>query len=169
MAISIGLLILRIAVGLTIAGHGAQKLFGWFKGHGLEGTAKMFEQLGFVPAKLTAFLAAVTEGGGGLLLVLGLVTPVGAMFVFSVMLVAALAVHIKKGFFIQGGGYEYNFVLGLGGLSLAFTGPGSYSLDALLGLDFGNLYWGLGAFGLGVVGALIQMALRKTPAPAKAA
>lgn len=167
MAIGIGLLMLRLAVGLTMWGHGMQKLFGSFKGHGLEGTGKMFEQMGFIPGKRAAFFAGLAEGSG-LLLALGLATPLGAMLVFSVMFVATMSVHIKKGFFITGGGYEYNLVLGLSGLALAFTGPGPYSLDALLGLPYAGLYWGLGAFALGLIGGALQLAMRKAPAAPKA-
>jgi putative oxidoreductase len=87
----IGLLMLRLAVGLTLAAHGVQKLFGWYGGHGLAGTGKFFEQLGFVPGRLNAFLAGFAEAGGGLLLALGLATPVGAMLVFSVMFVATMS------------------------------------------------------------------------------
>jgi putative oxidoreductase len=163
----VGILILRLVIGLTMTAHGLQKLFGWFGGHGLEGAGKMFEQMGFIPGKRAAFFAGLAEGGG-LLLALGLATPLGAMLVFSVMFVAVMTAHIKNGFFIQNRGYEYNLVLGLGGLSLAFTGPGPYSLDWFLGLPYAGLYWGLGAFGLGLVGGLLQLSMRKAPAPAKA-
>jgi putative oxidoreductase len=160
----IGLLILRLAVGLTLAAHGAQKLFGWFEGHGLENTGKFFDQLGFVPGKRNALMAGLTEASG-LLLALGLATPLGAMLCFSVMLVAALSVHFKNGFFLQKQGYEYNLVLGLAALSLAFTGPGRFSLDALLNLTFSGRYVGLAALVAGVIGALLLLATRKPPAP----
>lgn len=164
---AIGLLIIRLVVGLTMAAHGTQKLFGWFKGYGLAGTGQFLEQLGFVPGKLNAFMAGLCEGGGGLLLALGLVTPLGAMLVFSVMFVATMSVHIKKGFFITGGGYEYNLVLALSAIGLAFTGPGPYSLDWFLNLPFGGLYWALGALVLGLVGGTLQLAMRKAPAAPK--
>jgi putative oxidoreductase len=164
----VGLLILRLAVGLTLWAHGMQKLFGWFGGYGLEGTGKFFEQLGFVPGNRNAFMAGLSEGSG-LLLALGFATPLAAMFCFSVMLVATLSVHVKNGFFIQKQGYEYNFVLGLSALSLAFTGPGSYSVDAMLGLNQIGPYQpgltvGLGALAVGVIGALLLLATRKAPA-----
>src|SRR5579859_7144928 len=113
---AIGLLILRLVVGLTIAAHGVQKLFGWFGGYGLAGTGQFLEQLGFVPGKRHALMAALTEAGGGLLLALGLAAPLGALLVFSSMIVAAVSAHITKGFFITKGGYEYNVVLGLSAL-----------------------------------------------------
>jgi putative oxidoreductase len=168
MEMDIGILILRLVVGLTMAAHGVQKLFGWFGGYGLAGTGQFFEQLGFLPGKRNAFMAGFAEAGGGLLLALGLATPAGAMLVFSVMFVATMSVHIKKGFFITGGGYEYNLVLALAALSVAFSGPGPFSLDSFLGFSFAGLYWGLGALAVGLVGGGIQLATRKVPA-AKAA
>jgi putative oxidoreductase len=158
-----GLLLLRLVLGLTLAAHGAQKLFGWFGGHGLENTGKFFEQIGFVPGKFNAAMAGLTEASG-LLLALGLATPLAATLCFSVMLVAALSVHFKNGFFLQKQGYEYNLVLGLSALSVAFTGPGRFSLDDLLGLQHSGFYVGLGALVVGVVGSLAQMAMRKRPA-----
>src|SRR5258706_10489493 len=125
----IGLLLLRLAVGLTLAAHGAQKLFGWFGGPGLNGVGDMFGMLGFQPGRRHALMAGLVELGGGLLLALGLLTPVAAAMVFSVMLVAAVSVHIKQGFFVTSGGYEYTMVLGVVGLAVAFTGPGALSVD----------------------------------------
>src|ERR1700730_4125568 len=84
----IGLLLLRLTVGLTLAAHGAQKLFGWFGGPGLDKTGMFFEKLGFVPGRRHALMAGLAEAGGGLLLALGLVTPLAASAVFAVMLVA---------------------------------------------------------------------------------
>src|SRR5437868_4689644 len=130
----IGLLLLRLTVGLTLAAHGAQKLFGWFGGLGLDGTGPHMEGLGFVPGRRHALMAGLAETGGGLLLALGLVTPLAASLVFAVMLVAAVSAHVKQGFFASKGGYEYTLVLGVSGVSVAFIGPGGLSLDALLGL-----------------------------------
>ena len=139
----IGLLLLRLTVGLTLAAHGTQKLFGWFGGPGLDGTGQFFEMIGFIPGRRHALRAGLAETGGGLLLALGLLTPVAAALLFSVMLVAAVTVHIKKGFFVQNGGYEYTLVLGIAALTLAFTGPGSLSLDAL-GYYLSGRFWGHG-------------------------
>src|SRR3989442_7023262 len=94
----IGLLLLRLTLGLTLAAHGTQKLFGWFGGPGLDATGQFFEMIGFIPGRRHAVRAGLAETGGGLLLALGLLTPVGAALPFSVMLVAAVTVHIKKGF-----------------------------------------------------------------------
>src|SRR5881397_3947916 len=104
---SIGILILRLVVGVTLAAHGAQKLFGWFGGYGLTGTGQFFEQLGFRPGRLQAALAGGAEFLGGLLLAAGFLTPFASAAVIAVMLVAAVSVHVAKGFFAHTGGYEY--------------------------------------------------------------
>ena len=160
----IGLLLLRLTVGLTLATHGTQKLFGWFGGPGLNATGQFFEIIGFLPGRRQALLAGLAETGGGLLLAVGLVTPVAAAIVFSVMLVAAVSVHIKKGFFITNGGYEYTLVLGVSGLTLAFTGPGSLSFDALLGYSRSGAFWGLAALLVGVVSAVVPLMQQRAAA-----
>jgi putative oxidoreductase len=157
----IGVLLLRLTVGLTLGAHGAQKLFGWFGGPGLDGTGKGMEMLGFFPGRRHALMAGLTEVGGGLLLALGLMTPVAASIVFAVMLVAGVSAHVRHGFFLKNGGYEYTLVLGLSGLSLAFTGPGWLSLDALLGLHLQGALWGAGAVLVGAAGAAIQIGGRR--------
>jgi len=159
----IGLLILRLVVGLTVAAHGVQKLFGWFGGYSLAGTGGFFEKLGFRPGKVHAFLAGAGETGGGLLLALGLLTPLGAAAVIVVMLVAGVSVH-SKSFFASNGGFEYTLALGAAALTLAFTGPGSISLDAALGLRLAGPGWGAGAFLVGVAGGLAALASRR-PVP----
>jgi putative oxidoreductase len=155
-----GLLLLRAVIGLTLLAHGAQKL------SGLDGAATAFEGLGFVPGRRSAIVAALAEVGGGLALALGLATPAAASVVFGVMLVAGVSVHLKRGFFLTKGGYEYTLVLGLAGLSVAFSGPGRFSVDALLGLDLGGLHWGLLALAAGVIAGGIQLATRRRPAAA---
>jgi putative oxidoreductase len=154
-----GLLLLRLVIGLTLLAHGAQKLFG-----GLEEASAAFEKLGFVPGRRSAILAGLAEIGGGLLLALGLATPVAAAVVFGVMFVAGVSVHLKQGFFLSKGGYEYTLALGLAGLSVAFTGPGRVSIDAVAGLDLGGMGWGLLALVAGLVAGGIQLALRQRPA-----
>jgi putative oxidoreductase len=158
-----GLLVLRLAIGLTLAAHGAQKLFGWFGGYGLDGTGQFLEGLGFHPGRRHAFMAGLTEFGGGLLLAFGLLTPIGAALAASVMLVAAVTVHVKQGFFNANGGYEFPLVLGLAALSVAFTGPGAFSIDALLGLSNGGLFWGVAATIVAAAGAAVQLAQRRVP------
>jgi putative oxidoreductase len=162
----IALLLLRLVIGLTMAAHGTQKLFGWFGGYGLAGTGGFMEKLGFVPGRRAALSAGLAEALGGLLLALGLVTPLAAAAIIAVMTVAVVTVHISKGFFVTGGGYEYNLVLAAVALSLALLGPGAWSLDALLGLGLSGLGWGVGALLLGLVGAGLRLASRqRTQAP----
>jgi len=163
----IGILILRLVVGLTLAAHGAQKLFGWFGGYGLTGTGGFLEQLGFVPGRRNALLAGLAEVAGGLLLALGLATPLAAAMIVAVMVVAAVSAHLKQGFFVQNHGYEYTLILGIAALSVAFTGPGSLSLDAVLGLRDAGAGWGLAALVFGLAGAAVQLARRQMPAAQK--
>jgi putative oxidoreductase len=167
---SIGLLLLRLAVGLTLAAHGAQKLFGWFGSPGLEAIGAGMEQLGFVPGRRNAFLAGLAETGGGLLLALGLLTPLAAAIVFAVMVVAGVSAHFQRGFFLMNGDYEYTLILAVSGLSLAFTGPGRLSLDSIVGLDVSGVRWGLAALLVGLAGSSIQLAGRHRAAtPSQAA
>ena len=160
---NIGFLLLRLAAGLTLAAHGSQKLFGWFGGYGLNGTAGFMEQLGFLPGRRQATIAGLVELGGGLLLAAGCFTPVAAALVAAMMLVAAVSVHVQKGFFNTEGGFEYPLVLGTAGLSFAFTGPGAISLDGLFGLHLAGLGWGIAALVVALVGGGVQLARRQVP------
>jgi len=157
----IGLLLLRLTTGLTLAAHGAQKLFGWFGGPGLGSTAQFFEVLGFPPGRRHALMAGLVEIGGGLLLALGLITPFPAAAIICVMLVGAVSVHVKNGFFAQNGGYEYALFLGIAALTLAFTGPDSLSLDALLGHYLSGTFWGVAALLAGIIGGVIPLMQRR--------
>lgn len=132
MSIDTGLLIIRLVLGLTMMAHGAQKLFGWFGGYGPKGTGGWMESLGMKPGVLMAVMAGLSEFGGGLLIAAGLFTPFGAVLLMLTMLVAIFTVHAKNGFWSTGNGYEYNLLIIAVSLGLAFTGAGSYSLDALL-------------------------------------
>jgi putative oxidoreductase len=128
----VGPLALRAPVGIIFAAHGAQKLFGWFGGYGLEGTGQFFGSIGLNPGYLMALLAGAAEFFGGLALVVGLlVRPAAAALAFA-MLVAVFAVHWSKGFFAGGGGYEYALALFAASLSLLFSGAGRYSVDLAL-------------------------------------
>ena len=160
----IGLLLLRLVVGTTLAAHGAQKLFGWFGGPGLAGAGTGFESLGFTPGRRHALMAGLVETAGGLALAIGLATPLAAAIVASVMIVAAVSAHLPRGFFAQNGGFEYTLVLGASGLALAFTGPGAISVDALFGWQVAGAQWGAVALAVAVVGAAGQLAQRR-PAP----
>ena len=159
-----GLLVLRVVVGLTLAAHGTQKLFGWFGGYGPTGTGQWLEMIGFVPGRRHAMAAGVVETGAGVALAVGALTPLAAAGVVAVMVVAAVSTHVKQGFFATSGGFEYNLVLAVAGLTAAFTGAGAYSVDALLGLELGNTAWGIAALTLGVLGAVIQLAGRRPAA-----
>jgi putative oxidoreductase len=107
----IGRVLLRLAVGGFFFGHGTQKLFGWFGGHGLDATAQGFEQLGLRPGRRNAIAAGLAEAGGGTLLLTGLATPVAASVLTATMITAIRTVHIKNGPWATNGGYEYNVVL----------------------------------------------------------
>ena len=150
----IGLLVLRLVVGLGFAAHGAQKLFGAFGGHGLEGTAGFFEGIGLRPGRLHAWAAGSAEFFGGLLIALGLATPFAAAALIAVMTAAVLSVHLPNGFFVAGNGYEYNLVLVAAVFALAAIGAGDWSLDRALDLDLAGTGWALGALGAGIIGGL---------------
>ncbi|MCS7462649.1 DoxX family protein [Paenibacillus doosanensis] len=126
--VNAGLLIIRIIVGLIFAGHGTQKLFGWFGGHGLKGTGGWLDSIGMKPGMLMAFLAGIGELIGGLLFAAGVWTPVGAALIIITMLVAILKVHGRNGFWVTSGGIEYNLILIAVALGIALIGPGAYVL-----------------------------------------
>ncbi|MFI6032829.1 DoxX family protein [Streptomyces sp. NPDC051315] len=128
----LGLLLLRLGTGGVLVAHGTQKLFGWFGGHGLEGTGQFMESVGYAPGRASATAAGLAEAGGGTLLALGLATPAAGAAAAGAM-AGASAVHVPSGFFAQSGGYEYAASLGLTGAALAITGPGRLSLDHALG------------------------------------
>jgi putative oxidoreductase len=161
-----GLLIARMVFGLLMAAHGTQKLFGWFGGYGLAGTAGFFEQLGFRPGKLFAGAAAGTETVAGLLVAFGLLGPLGPALIVSVMIVAAATVHWQHGLFASNNGIEVPLLYGVAAVTLALTGFGAFSLDAALALTWSEpVIWA--ALAAGVIGGFANLALRKT-APAAA-
>jgi putative oxidoreductase len=149
----LALFVLRIVVGGLFAAHGAQKLFGSFGGHGIAGTGQFFEQLGLKPGERYARLAGLAEFGGGLLLVLGFLTPLGAAAIIGTMTVAILTVHGPKGWQNTEGGYEYNVVLATAAFALAAAGPGAWSIDRALGLGWGA-GWGFVALAAGILGGM---------------
>jgi len=129
---SLGQLALRIPIGIIFVAHGAQKLFGWFGGYGLEGTGQWMASIGLNPGYLMALLAGSAEFFGGLALILGLlVRPAAAVLAFT-MVVAIVAVHIGNGLYMSNDGYEFGLALLAASVALAISGAGRGSLDALL-------------------------------------
>jgi putative oxidoreductase len=131
---AIALLIMRLVLGVSFMGHGSQKLFGWLGGKGFTATAQQYEKgMGMRPGWLLALLAGGGEFGGGLLLVLGLLTPLGALLILATMVVAIAQVTGKKGYWITGGGWEYNALIIGVCVFLILAGAGTYSLDHAIG------------------------------------
>lgn len=128
----LGLLILRAALGIVFIAHGAQKLFGWFGGDGLTAEASSMAERGLEPAEFMAVAAGLSEFGGGLLILLGLLTRLGALALAIVMVTATATDTGQNGFFIQNDGFEYNFVLFAICAAFLIAGAGAYSLDRTL-------------------------------------
>ncbi|WP_205543968.1 DoxX family protein [Rubrobacter indicoceani] len=133
-SVAVGLLVLRVFLGGILIPHGAQKLFGLFGGGGVKGTGAFFEQIGLKPGVALALAAGLAEFVGGILVILGFLTPLAALAIIGTMVVAALVAHVKNGFFATAGGYEYNLALAGMALVLVIAGAGAVSLDAALGL-----------------------------------
>ena len=158
-----GLLVARIVLGLLMAAHGTQKLFGWFGGPGLSGATGFMASLGFRPARLFATAAAAGEIAGGMLLLLGLLGPVGPAIILSIMIVAAVTVH-WHGVFAASNGVEVPLLYATGAVALALTGFGRYSMDAALGLQpFWTTPVVVATLAAGFVAGLINLSLRHRP------
>jgi putative oxidoreductase len=167
--LSVGLLAARLVVGLLMAAHGSQKLFGWFGGYGLRGTGGFMEGLGFRPGRLFAATAGAAEFTGGLLTALGLLGPVGPALMVSVMIVAAGSVHWKNGVFASANGVEITLLYAIAGAALALIGPGVFSVDAALGLEgFWTPALSVAILAVGILGGVANLALRRS-VPAAAA
>jgi putative oxidoreductase len=165
-----GLLIIRLAFGLLMAAHGCQKLFGWFGGPGIDGTAAYLEALGFRPGRLFAVANALAEVGGGVFLAVGLFEPAAAAVIMSVMIVAIATVHWGNGLLATTNGIELPLLYLTAALSLALSGPGNYSIDAAVGL---TRWWTPDVIAVvlavGIVGAFASLGTRRTvPAAAHA-
>ena len=162
--LSVGLLLVRVVVGVIMAGHGAQKLFGWFGGYGVRKTGEFFAQLGFQPGTAFAAAASISEIVSGLLVTFGFLGPVGPALMIAVMIVAAISVHWGQGLFAPKG-VEMPLLYGAAAFGLALTGFGEYSLDNALGIA-GHLptsdTWI--ALALGIVGGFANLAIRRRPA-----
>ena len=159
-----GLLILRVVVGLILAGHGAQKLFGWWGGQGMDGWTQTVAKLRIRPALPWAWVAALAEFGGGILLAIGFLSPLGNLAIAGSMLVAIATVHLSRGFWVTKGGYEFNLALIAAVAALALTGPGAYSLDAALRIQLPEPLTLLVGTILLIVGVAVTLATRSPQA-----
>jgi putative oxidoreductase len=150
----LGIFIIRVVVGGLLVAHGTQKLFGWFGGHGIEGTGGFMDSLGMRPGRTMAMAAGTTEALGGLLLALGFFTPLAAVLIASTMFVAARTAHGGKGVFASNGGWELPLINATVAIGLAFDSAGKWSLDHAIGWDVSGVAWGLGALALAILGGL---------------
>jgi putative oxidoreductase len=158
-----GRILLRVTVGSIFFEHGTQKLFGWFSGHGPDGTGQFFESIGLRPGRRNAIAAGAAEAGGGLMLGLGLATPLAAASLASVMLTALRTAVWRDGFKIGEGGYEV--LLLVSALALAESGPGPWSLDALLGSERRGVGWATAALAGAATGSAFAIALGRRQQP----
>lgn len=164
MGADLGRLLLRVTVGSIFVEHGSQKLFGWFGGHGPDGTGQFFESLGLRPGRRQAIMAGVAEAGGGALLALGLATPAAAAALGSVMVTALRTAVWRDGIKVGTGGYEV--LLLANAVAVADLGPGRLSLDALLGRERRGMGWGTAALGAALAGSALAVAAgRRAPEP----
>jgi putative oxidoreductase len=170
--VNLGLLVLRLVAGLTIAAHGAQKLFGWFGGSGFGGTLKMQERMGLKPPALWAAFVILGEFGGGLSFALGFLTPLGAAGIFGAMFMAMVKSHWKNGFWNSKRGIEFPLQLFSAAIAIGLAGPGSYALDPLFHIALPTpqlfLILVLAALIVDIVGLVMGRAATPTPAPASA-
>jgi putative oxidoreductase len=165
----LGLLAIRLTAGGLLAGHGAQKLFGWFGGYGVEGTGGWLESLGMRPGKAWALIAGGSELGSGVLTALGLLSPLGPVGMLAPMAVATRKAHWGKPIWVTAGGAELPLLNMAVGTGLALTGPGRYSLDRALGLRVSPALALLAVAGVaaGVAVAVRQSAPEPGAAPAE--
>ena len=130
---------LRLGAGVIFSAHGAQKMFGWFGGYGLEGTGDWMESIGLAPGILMASLAGGAEFFGGLLLIAGLAIRPAALALAVTMLVAIVSVHLQNGLFMSNNGYEFGLALLIISLTLVVRGAGSFSADRIFQQRLGNV------------------------------
>jgi|ERR1051326_588326 putative oxidoreductase len=160
-----GLLLARLVFGLVMAAHGSQKLFGWFGGYGLDGTAGFLESIGFRPGRFFATAASLGEIVSGLLVAAGFLGPIGPAIMLAVMIVAAGSVHWSHGLFAQNNGIEVPLLYGAGAIALGLTGFGRLSVDSLIGLTATPVI-ASAVLALGAIGGFANLALRRTTATA---
>jgi len=160
---NLGRLLLRLAIGGTFFVHGTQKLFGWFGGYGPDGTGQFFESMGLRPGKRNAVAAGATEAGSGVLIALGLATPLAAAGLSAVMITALRTVIWKDG--VKPATGEWEVLLAAAALALTETGPGSPSLDEALGTELSGTGWTLAALAAGAAGSTAMLSkARSQPA-----
>lgn len=164
MEIETGLAILRGTVGLLLGAHGAQKIFGWFGGPGIQGWQGAIEGMNLRPPSLWAWLSAGTELFGGLLFALGIVTPFAAAALIVNLLMAVTLVHWENGFFNSRGGYEFPLTLAVAALVIGLAGPGAYAFgpQELAGLDPTTIF--VGTLLLGILLLAVGLISRRTAA-----
>jgi putative oxidoreductase len=160
----LGLLILRLVVGLTFAAHGAQKAFGWWAGPGYAGWTGALQSMGWRPARLWAVISVAAELVAGLLLAVGFLTPLAAGALIGQSVVIVFSVHWPKGFWNAKGGWEFPISLAAGAIAICLTGPGAISIDAALGLAFAEPIR-LGLAVLGLLGGVGALAVKRLVAP----
>jgi putative oxidoreductase len=164
----LGRLLLRLTIGGTFFVHGTQKLFGWFGGYGPDGTGQFFESLGLRPGRRNAIAAGSTETGCGILIALGLATPLAAAGLSAVMITALRTAVWNEGFKPATG--EHEVLLAVAALALTETGPGAPSLDSALEVERSGPGWVLAALGAGAGGSAMAISMGRQPAaPAPAA
>ena len=166
--IDIGLLVLRLVVGGLLAAHGLRKLAGWFGGPGLEGDTAYLASLGFRRPRTMAWLHGLAELAGGLALLAGFLTPVGAAVALAVLLNAALVVHRPNGLWAPDGGFEYPLVLGTTAAAIAIAGPGGLAVDTALGWELAGVPALIALIAGLVVGLAVALTAREAPRTAAA-
>jgi putative oxidoreductase len=168
LTMDLGRLLLRLTIGGTFFVHGTQKLFGWFGGYGPDGTGQFFESLGLPPGRRNAIAAGSTETGCGILIALGLATPLAAAGLSAVMITALRTAIWNDGFKPATG--EHEVLLAVAALALTDTGPGAPSLDSALEVERSGPGWMLAALGAGAAGSAVAISMGRQPAaPAPAA
>ena len=164
-----GRLLARLFIGGMFIGHGTQKWFGWFGGPGIEKTSGMMESLGLAPPRANAHAASASETLGGIGIALGAFTPLSAAALIGTMTTAIRTVHFKNGFWVTSGGYEYNLTIIAALLLIVDGGPGSLSVDGVLGIEETGAGVAIAALAAGVLGSTVSLAAAKAAAQKAAA
>jgi putative oxidoreductase len=155
---NLGIALARLIIGGLFIGHGTQKLFGWFGGHGRAGTAGFFESIGLAPGDRNAVAAGASEAAGGAMLAAGLFTPLAGTLISGPMITAIRKVHGPNGPWVTESGYEYNLVILAAVFAIADAGPGSFSLDRAFGIDLSGPGWAIAQLGAAAAGSAVLLA-----------